>query len=193
MRKIALMILGSFYAFYFGKKIGQRRRGIVTDQLGKGRGRTACRERVLKAATYGVVLVELVSIVKGRCRLPHVLRIVGACLGILGDVIFAVSLLSMRDNWRAGLAVDDATSLVTGGIYRFSRNPAFLAFDFVYLSLLLLFFNGPLLVASLLAVLLLHFQVLAEERHLTQVFGQPYLAYMQQTPRYFGIVQLLRG
>lgn len=44
---------------------------------------------------------------------------------MLGDMIFLVSVLCMKDSWRAGIPDKDRTKLVTTGIYRYSRNPAF--------------------------------------------------------------------
>ena len=40
----------------------------------------------------------------------------------------------MKDSWQAGIPDKDKTELVTTGIYRFSRNPAFLGFDLMYVG-----------------------------------------------------------
>ncbi len=39
--------------------------------------------------------------------------------------------------WRAGVSEKEKTELVTAGIYRWSRNPAFLGFDLLYIGFLL--------------------------------------------------------
>ena len=57
----------------------------------------------------------------------------------------------MKDSWRAGIPESDKTDLVTTGIFRISRNPAFLAFDLVYWGVLLMFFNWILLLFNILA------------------------------------------
>ncbi len=103
-----------------------------------------------------------------------------------GDALFFVSVYTMRDSWRAGIAENDTTALVTNGIYAYSRNPAFLAFDLVYAGLLMMFFNVPLLLFSLFAAVMLHLQVLQEERFLAGAFGQPYLDYQRRVRRYLG-------
>lgn len=51
----------------------------------------------------------------------------------------------MKDSWRAGIAENDKTEIVTSGIYQISRNPAFLGFDCVYIGLMLMFFKPILL------------------------------------------------
>ncbi len=72
----------------------------------------------------------------------------------------------MKDSWRAGIPDKDKTELVTTGIYRFSRNPAFLGFDLMYIGVLLLYGNLLTLGFSLFAMMMLHLQILQEERSL---------------------------
>lgn len=50
----------------------------------------------------------------------------------------------------------------------------------------MMFFNLPLLVCSLFAAVMLHLQVLQEERYLAGAFGQPYLDYQRRVRRYLG-------
>ena len=92
----------------------------------------------------------------------------------------------MKDSWRAGINTAGDTKLVTKGIYAFSRNPAFLAFDFLYIGILLMYFNPLLLGATVFAMVMLHLQILQEEKYLPQLFGEEYLEYKKNTGRYFG-------
>ncbi|EKC72198.1 isoprenylcysteine carboxyl methyltransferase family protein, partial [human gut metagenome] len=52
-------------------------------------------------------------------------------MAISGDMVFVISVWTMKDSWRAGVSKTDQTELVTDGIYQISRNPAFLGFDLV--------------------------------------------------------------
>ena len=111
----------------------------------------------------------------------------GVVLGVLGDTVFIISVLTMRDSWRAGVAENDKTELVTDGIYSYSRNPAFLGFDLVYIGILLMFFNTGLFEITLLVILLLHLQIVnVEEDFLIATFGQEYVDYRKKVRRYFG-------
>ena len=92
----------------------------------------------------------------------------------------------MKDSWRAGIAEKDQTEMVTNGIYRLSRNPAFLGFDLVYAGMVLMFFHWALLAVSAFAGVMLHLQILQEERFLATTFGPPYLDYKKQVRRYLG-------
>ncbi|MDD5899438.1 MAG: methyltransferase [Lachnospiraceae bacterium] len=67
-----------------------------------------------------------------------------------------------------------------------SRNPAFVGFDLMYLALCLLFFNIPLLLVSVWAAVMLHLQILQEEAHMERMCGEEYRAYKKRTMRYFG-------
>ena len=74
--------------------------------------------------------------------------ITGAILGFAGDILFAVSVITMKDSWRLVLQKMIKTEMITGGIYSVSRNPAFWPSDCVYVGLLLMFFHWVLLVFS---------------------------------------------
>lgn len=189
MNRIAgLVILAIFYGIYIGKMLLQKRKGIRTDQMARGRRRDKVFyvEVILKLATYSVVAVELVSIVLTKSYLPEVFIAAGCFLGVIGDIIFAMAVITMRDSWRAGLAQEDETKMITNGIYKFSRNPAFLGFDLVYLGILLMFFNWILFVFSMFAIIMLHIQILQEESYLLKVFGEEYAAYRSRVCRYLG-------
>ena len=84
------------------------------------------------------------------------------------------------------MAENDKTEMITNGIYQVSRNPAFLGFDYVYMGLLLMFFNVPLMLFTAFAVTMLHLQILQEERYLRTVFGDDYIAYQNKVCRYLG-------
>ena len=102
------------------------------------------------------------------------------------EICMSISVLCMRNSWRAGIPDKDRTELVTTGIYRFSRNPAFLGFDLQYLGVLLMFGNGLTAGFTVFAAVMLHLQILQEERYLTETFGTPYLEYRKQVFRYLG-------
>lgn len=78
-----------------------------------------------------------------------------------------------------------ATSLVTDGPYRFSRNPGYLALTLFYVGLTI--FLGSVWMLLLLAPILLvmHFDVVRkEEKHLESRFGEDYLRYKSRVRRW---------
>lgn len=185
---IAVLIMLIFYGAYFIKLFHQRKQGIQTNLLGKGKtGFVKFIEITLKIVTYLVLAVEVISIFFNSYLDFMWMRVAGIVLGVLGVGVFIVSVITMRDSWRAGVPKDEKTELVTSGIYAYSRNPAFLGFDLIYIGELLLFFNRYLLVITLLAVIMLHLQIVnVEEDFLIATFGDAYLAYKNKVCRYIG-------
>ncbi len=184
----ALVILAAFYGCYFAKMLEQRKKGIQTDQMGRGKtGAIQAIEYALKAASILTVAAEIVSIALGTSALPPWARFLGTALGAVGVAVFTAAVVTMRDNWRAGVPEADKTELVTGGIFAYSRNPAFLGFDLVYIGILLMFFNWGLLLITAFAAGMLHLQIVnVEEDFLLTAFGDEYLAYRKTVNRYLG-------
>lgn len=185
---IALIILIIFYGCYLGKLINQKKKGIQTDQIGKGKtGFVRLVELTMKVAAIIVLLVGVISIGLNTNSLPMYARIIGIALALAGDAVFICAVITMRDSWRAGVSETDKTELVTGGIYQISRNPAFLGFDLVYIGILLIFFNWGLFVVSVFAIIMFHLQIVnVEEKFLIETFGEEYLAYRRKVNQYLG-------
>ena len=186
-RLLALTVLVLFYGIYFAKMLVQHRHGIQTRQIGSRKEKSIhAVELLMSIATLGAPLTQILSIVFDWNYIPVGARFTGFCTGILGDLIFLASVICMRDSWRAGIPDKDKTELVTGGIYKFSRNPAFLGFDFMYIGVLLMYFNPLTLLFSLFAIVMLHLQILQEEKYLTATFGKKYEEYRNRVFRYLG-------
>ena len=186
-RLLALLVLAVFYGIYLVKQWMQKRRGIQTMQIGRRKEAQSHRvETLMGIATLGIIPAQLLSIALGWSHLPANARFTGFCVGMLGDLIFLISVICMKDSWRAGIPGRDRTELVTGGIYAFSRNPAFLGFDLQYIGVLLMFCNLQTASFTGFAFTMLHLQILQEERYLTAAFGRAYLDYRHQVLRYLG-------
>ena len=183
----ALIVLAVFYGIYFGKMLAQKRHGIRTHQIGRRKEKELHTvETLMSVATLGAPIAQLMSIAFGWNHLPAGARFTGFLVGMLGDGIFLLSVLCMKDSWRAGIPDKDKTELVTTGIYRYSRNPAFLGFDFMYIGVLLMYGNLLTLGFSVFAIVMLHLQTLQEERYLVNTFGAPYQEYCRHVFRYLG-------
>ena len=184
-RIMALLVLALFYGIYLSKQWRQKRRGIRTMQIGR-RKDTHAVETLMGIATVGIIPAQLLSIVMGWSHLGANARFTGFCIGLSGDLIFLISVLSMKDSWRAGIPEGDRTKLVKDGIYAYSRNPAFLGFDLQYIGVLLMYCNLLTGLFTVFAIVMLHLQILQEEKYLTSAFGSEYLEYRHQVYRYLG-------
>lgn len=184
---LALFVLIIFYGIYFSKKFIQKKQGIQTRQIGKRKEKNIHTvEMFMSIATLVIVIVQLASIIFNWNIMNDEERYIGFVIGIIGDLVFLISVICMKDSWRAGIPDKDKTKLVTDGIYKYSRNPAFLGFDLMYIGILLIFFNPLNLIFSIFAIVMLHLQILQEEKYLSITFGEEYLKYKQNVHRYFG-------
>ncbi len=185
---ITITLMAVFYICYFLKMISQRKKGIHTDQLGKGKvGFVRFIEITLKIITYILPFIQLISIVFCKDNVFVSLKIVGVVITAMGVAAFIISVLQMKDNWRAGVQREDKTNLVMTGIYSISRNPAFLGFDLMYIGILITYFNWYLCFATVIAVIFFHLQIVnVEEAFLLEAFGNEYLQYKSKVCRYFG-------
>lgn len=186
-----VLIILLFYGSYFTKLLLQRRQGISTDRLGRGDKpkRTAFIESFLKAATYGMAAAQIISLaLPGQEYLlfhREPVRYAGLAISLAGILIFITAMSTMKNSWRAGVDTSQQTQLVRRGIYRFSRNPAFLGFHLFYLGFAITFSNLVLGILFLLCILLFHLQILEEEKFLSSILGEEYLTYQRSTGRYF--------
>ncbi|MGM9957708.1 MAG: methyltransferase family protein [Erysipelotrichaceae bacterium] len=188
IKMVTISLMAVFYFCYFAKMISQKKQGIKTDQLGKGKeGFVKFIEITLKTATYLLPVIQIISIVFYSGTAHIAFRLLGVVITMLGVLVFIVSVAQMKDNWRAGVQREDKTNLVTEGIYSISRNPAFLGFDLMYIGILFSFFNWFLCFATGFAVVFFHLQIVnVEEDFLTEAFQNEYLQYKSKVCRYLG-------
>lgn len=182
-----IALLALFYGIYFCKMLIQKRQGIKTSQIGTRKEKSIHRvETLMSIATCAAPIIQLTSLGLEWNYMPSIGRYIGAGIALLGDVIFLISVTTMKNSWRAGIPKTDETKLVTNGIYKISRNPAFLGFDLMYIGIALLYLNPVSIVFSLFPIVMLHLQILQEEKYLIAAFGEEYIKYKQKVFRYFG-------
>lgn len=117
--------------------------------------------------------------------LPSPLRWVGlACLA----VALGINLAGVVELRRAGTTVmptRGATSLVSSGPFRFSRNPLYLSLTILQIGIALGARSTGMILMVVPAVLVIDRAVIPrEERHLERVFGDAYRAYRARVRRW---------
>lgn len=95
----SLVLLLVFYGIYFGKMLGQKKKGIRTNQIAKGEKAEELMyiEFIMKIATIGVPVYELVSILWGINQASENMRIAGLIIATAGVMVFGISVYTMRD------------------------------------------------------------------------------------------------
>ncbi|MCE2595728.1 isoprenylcysteine carboxylmethyltransferase family protein [Motilimonas cestriensis] len=147
----------------------------------------------LKVLPVGVFLVamviaKLVSLWLPIASLPALVSMLGGGVTLIIGLIFGlagVQLFRRSDTTVNPMHPEQATKLVTTGVYQYSRNPMYLgllaclltwAF---YLQTLSGFFAVPLFV-----LYMNQFQIKPEEMALTRLFGDEFTQYCQRVRRW---------
>ncbi|MFT4767886.1 MAG: protein-S-isoprenylcysteine O-methyltransferase Ste14 [Glaciecola sp.] len=138
---------------------------------------------VAGAAMWGIDRVDSVSALTLSFAgwLSAALLIMGVAIALLGVSAFR----------RASTTVDprypgQSTTLVTGGVYHWTRNPMYLGMLLVLLAWGLYLASGlSFLVVVAFVAYMTRFQIVPEERFMTQTFGEAYLLYRRSVRRWF--------
>jgi len=103
---------------------------------------------------------------------------------IIGMAIYFASVVAFGSMKRlSGL---DARQLITSGIYRWSRNPQYVGWMLVLVSIALLRTSGMVLLLAALYWISFLIYLPLEEQLLERLYGIPYQQYRKTTHRYFG-------
>lgn len=106
--------------------------------------------------------------------------VIGVIFCIAGVVSFRIAKTTVNPN-----NPEQATELVTTGVYKLSRNPMYVGFAFILLGwgVWLMSIWAIACIAGFVAYLTL-FQIIPEERALSKIFGQQYTDYMNRVRRW---------
>jgi protein-S-isoprenylcysteine O-methyltransferase Ste14 len=115
---------------------------------------------------------------------PLVQAVGVACFG-MGFVLTVRAQSDMGASWRIGVDVGETTALITGGAFRYVRNPIFTGMVLAFTGVALLVPNVVALVGIALVVAGLELHVrLVEEPHLARVHGIAYRSYARRAGRF---------
>lgn len=110
----------------------------------------------------------------------------GAILVATGLTILVQSMRTFSAHGTNVPTSEPSTALVTDGPYVYSRNPIYVGLSFIYLGLAVAI-DSLWIMALLIPLLVVMTQgvIAREERYLEGKFGDAYLTFKQQTPRWF--------
>jgi protein-S-isoprenylcysteine O-methyltransferase Ste14 len=109
----------------------------------------------------------------------------GVVLVVTGVVVMLVAQWQMGASWRIGVDTAERTQLVTGGLFRWVRNPIFSSMALVVVGEALLVPNGLAAAALVVGLVGLEAQVRGvEEPYLRATHGQAYLDWAATSGRF---------
>ncbi len=127
---------------------------------------------IYQAATLAIVAYSFFLFIDYSSNLfPYALVVY-----FIGLILYAVAVVNFAQ---------DGPPVKTSGLYKFSRNPMYVAQFICFLGMSML--SGSIIMLGMVIIFQIsaHWIILAEERWCIKTYGDYYLAYMQETRRYF--------
>ena len=104
---------------------------------------------------------------------------------IIGITFVVLSVLVLKEKTRIGLYDDnERVELKKNGIYKISRNPMYIGFDLLCIASVVYSINIINLMLCLIAMIIHHKIILAEEKYLKNILKKEWDIYCNQTRRY---------
>lgn len=155
-------------------------------------GKAQIVERTLQVATFSWIIVWFGEIIVTQLGLGNRLKLMnndfisisGLFLITVGIIFFITAAITMKNSWRVGIDKSTKSKLITEGIYKYSRNPAFVGFYLMFIGLFLVYTDLITCISMLLNIYAMNRLVIEEEKHLEEVFGKEYIDYKKKAPRY---------
>jgi len=180
-----------FWILFLGRTALLMRRGVQVFVLAKGKN---IGTKLLELALVPLLVLWTARILLLALGLEPLnltvlwdvsaLRWVGLGLCAVGLVIFVCALVAFGTAWRVGIDEEKSNTLVTSGIFAFTRNPIFLFMDMFFLGVFLVYPDWLFLAFFIGFALGIHRQILNEENFLRVHFGAEYALYCERTRRY---------
>lgn len=193
----ALIVLGTYLClFFWGGTLAARAagRGIWLFGAATGRDRLAAFGFSLAFALSfaGPLLWLIVPALhksdplwtEGRMT---AIGLMGLGLAAVGAMVAFAAQMSMGSSWRVGVISGETGDLVSGGLYRFSRNPTFVGQAALLAGVAMAVPSLPTLLALILFLWSARTQVISEEAALRTAIGPDYERYCKSVPRWIGV------
>ena len=138
-----------------------------------------------------VTLMSGLAIYFSRNLFPNhyglILDVFSILLLICGIIIIRTAFLSFKNHQTtiSPLNLTKTSSLVTTGIFKYTRNPMYLGMVLILISISIKFnFYGGVLIVAVFFFFITYFQIIPEEKAMLKLFGKEFIKYKKQTRRW---------
>jgi len=112
------------------------------------------------------------------------LQLIGILLSVFALVWCFIAQLQMNDSWRIGFDQAERTTLVTNGLFKYSRNPIFFGMLVSGFGLFLFFPSALTCITFTMSWISVSVQIRLEEAYLLSIHGSTYEAYRSSVRRW---------
>lgn len=114
------------------------------------------------------------------------LGLTGVFMAGLGAMVAFAPKMSLGSSWRVGVVTGETGDLVSGGLYRFSRNPTFVGHGMLLAGVAMAVVSVPTRLALMQFLSSARTQVRSEEEALRATIGPACGQYSKAVPRWIG-------
>lgn len=175
-----------YHPFIVSKRIGKSSK--VWDSNPSQNNKTD--KLLFSITTYGLLLILWLQALNPA--LLHVFTFyenivseVGFTLLLAGSFICLKSQYDMSNSWRMGVDKNEKTNLVSTGFFKYSRNPFYVGLILIFTGVSLITVNVLCIAVTVIEIILIHRQILKEEKVLLLNQGKEYSEYCSKVGRYF--------
>ena len=134
-------------------------------------------------SSWGLFIYRSVDQSNTGYNVPPALSWIAVGLLALATILLILSFKALGKSLKVGLPREE-TKLMTGGLYRFSRNPLYLGV-FMVCTASCIYFPHPVNIVLALYGMFVHVRIiLAEEKFLAERFGEHWLEYRKRVRRF---------
>jgi protein-S-isoprenylcysteine O-methyltransferase Ste14 len=146
------------------------------------------RQAVLPPTYLWIAVILMVAfrfLLPAKLIIPFPWDLIGLLPLALGIALNLIADGAFRDAKTTVKPFQESATLVTDGVYRFSRHPMYLGFVLILLGLAILLGSViPFLIVPIFAIVIDRVFIVAEERMLAEKFDQAWLAYKARVRRW---------
>jgi protein-S-isoprenylcysteine O-methyltransferase Ste14 len=135
-------------------------------------------------AASSVFEMPFPPVLKKQFLNSSVLSLCAIIICTLSLVFFFLALRTFGRSFRVGIDENTDDVLITGGVFKISRNPVYTAFIFFFLGICIAYPNIITTVFLIMLIIMIHRQVLREEKFLKNHYGEAYEEYCGRVRRY---------
>jgi protein-S-isoprenylcysteine O-methyltransferase Ste14 len=135
------------------------------------------KTKVITAIGKLFSLINIFFILFGALQIGSMEFIIGNILYLIGLTTLIIAITDFRN-----APIDKP---ITNGLYQYSRNPQMVSIYIMFLGMALIIGSWINLLFLSISIICAHFSILGEEKALEEQYGESYLEYKQEIPRYF--------
>ncbi|MCR4648176.1 MAG: YdcF family protein [Lachnospiraceae bacterium] len=177
-RSLAFLGLAMFLAGYVANALYLR--NLNKEKGSEERGKTTNSKIIMSVITI-TLLLDTIAVVMGKSYLPIMAKAGGFYLTFLSGIISVWAYADRREKSK-----DHDSRFKKIGVYRYSRNPLYLALDLLIIGLTLMYCQFYTIISAAAAVIFFHICIVVKEKEISKKHPEEFAKYKEDVSAYYG-------